>query len=713
MKRILPLLFSGLLIVSHLLGQKDLPTFAQYSEHFLNAGKCDEIIIKGNTVYAGSTAGLLILDISDIENPEVMSCYFTDKYVHKIFVRDDIAFVTTKGSYYTAVHFIDVSDPTNPFLVNSIETDSYNTNKSILVEDSLLFLGMDHHGLYIYDISDLLNPNLITKLPNIKPIDMVIKGNYIHMAANQRYFGILDISTISNPVLLCWIKINTFKLSGIDIEGEIAYVAGDSLFIYNISDPTIPNQLCDFGIEPLKDIIVNDSIVYTISEDSLFLINIINPETPVIIYTCLLHGTSIDVEDDVLVVSKDYTNDDPYGIGFFSIADNQSISLISEHYSDYAKEVFIKDEYAYIANGYSGLFIMDIKDPSHPVLCSKILEGIHVLDVLLKDIFAYIRTPYGFHIIDVSDPYHPNVISCYNITHYNPIYSSYSIGVYNDYVYIGGDGYYEIYVFDVSDLSNPIHIGFINVNDWSPGISVYEDHLYVAGYWGGLEIFDIGEDPVHPDRVSYYPLAFAFQVCPGDNKVFVNGAIDQSTGGTLMFHLPDPSNLIYAGNYSPASSDLYYSDSYLFAPVRTYLDLNSSIHIINVQNVYNPFLVQEIFDVAANAAWYKDEIIYAVEDFKFRIFGDSVSVSIDKPIFLKSQPEIQFYPNPATDIVHIKSSRKILNKVQLLNISGQVVFEKPSASNYVTLNVARINPGIYIVRVITPDQVISRKMVIN
>ena len=41
----------------------------------------------------------------------------------------------------------------------------------------------------------------------------------------------------------------------------------------------------------------------------------------------------------------------------------------------------------------------------------------------------------------------------------------------------------------------------------------------------------------------------------------------------------------------------------------------------------NPVLIQEIMDVALNGIFYTNERIYAVEDFKFKIFGDSLTVS--------------------------------------------------------------------------------------
>ena len=95
MKRSIFFCFIGILINCCLFSQKDLPVFAQYGECFLNAGKCDEVIIEEDIAYVGTRAGLLILNISNPDSPEYISCYYTDKFVFNIFVKDTLAFVSS------------------------------------------------------------------------------------------------------------------------------------------------------------------------------------------------------------------------------------------------------------------------------------------------------------------------------------------------------------------------------------------------------------------------------------------------------------------------------------------------------------------------------------------------------------------------------------------------------------------------------------------
>jgi len=72
----------------------------------------------------------------------------------------------------------------------------------------------------------------------------------------------------------------------------------------------------------------------------------------------------------------------------------------------------------------------------------------------------------------------------------------------------------------------------------------------------------------------------------------------------------------------------------------------------------------------------------------------------------------QVYPNPATDVVTIKSDFTIQNIV-VYNFSGQVVAnEQVSNTNY-TFDVAQFNPGVYIFQIYTDEGRLTKQIVIK
>ena len=635
MKRSILLYLVGLLIGFQLYSQKDLPVFAQYGECFLNAGKCDEVIIEEDIAYVGSHAGLLILDISDPGNPEFESCFYTDKFVYNLFVTDTLAFVVSAGLWDPIVSIINISNLNNPILINSFETAGFE-NKTIFVKDDFLFLGLGYSGLYIYDISDLTNPICIYQSFDIKPIDLVVRDNYVYMVANQDYFGILDISTINEPELLCWIGDYSTTRYAIDLQGDYAYIGGTTFDIFDISNPSNPEQLCEINIgnNSSGDLLVFENFCYTIS-DSLYVINIEDPNTPEIVSYYPYEGSFLGFENNILAVSKNYDYENPIGLGFFEIDELQQISLTNEYITDEAKEVYVDGHYAYIANGYSGLKIINIAMPSTPYSVANCLKEYYVVESIVDNGFAYVRTKDGLKIVDVSEPELPFTISGYDL------YPGFTMGFdvlekYGSYIFLGGS--HDIYIIDVSDPYNPYYAGLIDVYDWSPDIEIFEEHLYVAGYWGGFQIFDL-VDPVNPQMVGYYPLDLALKVTAGEGMGFI---------GSGIFDLSDLNNPIYVGFYSISGiTDMQCVDNYLFATNRDYQDINSGISIIDMSDLYNPLLKQEIIDIKPNGLYYNNGNIFVVEDYRFRIFGDTLTVSLDDNYIDISETELLCFPNPA------------------------------------------------------------------
>ena len=76
--------------------------------------------------------------------------------------------------------------------------------------------------------------------------------------------------------------------------------------------------------------------------------------------------------------------------------------------------VFVKDSIAYSCNGYS-LLLLNIKDPSHPVLISYYDTGAPINDIYIQDTLDYVADEGdGLRIINVSDPQNPIEIGYYD-----------------------------------------------------------------------------------------------------------------------------------------------------------------------------------------------------------------------------------------------------------------------------------------------------------
>lgn len=70
------------------------------------------------------------------------------------------------------------------------------------------------------------------------------------------------------------------------------------------------------------------------------------------------------------------------------------------------------------------------------------------------------------------------------------------------------------------------------------------------------------------------------------------------------------------------------------------------------------------------------------------------------------------FPNPTTDNVYIQISTDV-EKVQMISFSGQVVLEQTTIGTKTEINTSALEPGIYFVKALSSNQVITRKLVIE
>lgn len=730
MKRIATLFFIASILSFQLKAQKDLPVFAQHGECFLNVGNPNEVILYNNIAYCGTEAGLLLLDISNPDNPEFLSCYYTDKQVSDIYVSDGIALVGHFAYWDPLLSVVDVSNPVSPSLLCQIAPDNL-TIESVCRKGDYIFITANDK-LEIFDISNLIEPSLINTLIDIEPIDMEISGNNLFAISKEpgtytKKLCVIDIENINSPEVLCWVGENTSGWSDLEISDDFVYISGYNLNVFdasNLNEPQLISQL-EVTSSWTVDTYVDENYCYTLTSDSIVIVNIEDPENPYSIEEYAFKGTNLGYSNGTLMVVKSFDYDIIPGIDIFNIDANQQIEPIANYYTDKAKDVYIHGNYAFVANGFNGMKIINIENPANPFSVSDCLQGNGATELLVDNGIAYVRTYYGFKIIDVSDVYNPNELGGVMWPNYVEEDVLYAIEKYGDYLYIGGDWFSNILVYDVSDPNNPENVGQFPVNDWCPDLAIFDDHLYATGYWGGLMIFDL-TNPVFPPIAGYYPMAMSSRIAVGEDMAIVTGAVDpNSYGGVEIFDLTDLNNPIHAGTYEFGVNDIQCLDQYLFSAHRDYQDINSSIKIVNVSNINSPFIEQEIMGVKPNGLFCKGDKLVAIEDFKFKIFGDSLTVSDPKPLINLEHFSLRCYPNPAKGNTNISFQNEIQCQVKLAvyNIKGELVnvlidkdfFVGEYSYSWDLKNrlEKKLNHGLYFITLQLDDKFISQKLIIS
>ena len=153
--------------------------------------------------------------------------------------------------------------------------------------------------------------------------------------------------------------------------------------------------------------------------------------------------------------------------------------------------VVVSGVYAYIADGNSGLRIINVADPMRPAEIGFYDTPGIANDVVVSGTFAYLADDfYGLRIVDVSDPTHPREVGAWSGT-------ALCVALAGSYAYVGTwDG---MHVIDVSNPASPQHTGFIGTIRGVFGLAAAGHYAYAgtprnAGdYHKGLWIIDVSD----------------------------------------------------------------------------------------------------------------------------------------------------------------------------------------------------------------------------
>jgi len=147
---------------------------------------------------------------------------------------------------------------------------------------------------------------------------------------------------------------------------------------------------------------------------------------------------------------------------------------------DFAYGVYIQDSFAYVADRYSGLQIIDISDPEKPSFKGIWNTPGEAIDVYVQGSFAYVADgESGLRVIDISSPENPSIVGSCNTL-------DYAIDVYvqGSYAYVA-DGISGIQVIDISSPANPAIVGSCDTPSYARAVHVQGGYVYVADHGNG------------------------------------------------------------------------------------------------------------------------------------------------------------------------------------------------------------------------------------
>ncbi len=319
---------------------------------------------------------------------------------------------------------------------------------------------------------------------------VAIEGNTAYYAAG-RHLKLADVTDPAAPVTLGALALPS-QINAIAVSGTYAYVSGPfGFYAVDVLDPAHPVALGSIP-DVAASIAIAGTHAYCVAGWGIFVVDIANPATPV------LRG---------------------------------SLSLLP----GYGYGVAVSGGLAYVADGVSGLKIVDVSNPAsmHEVNAidhdDESITGVAITGSLA--VLAVESPSPGLRVLDLSNATAPPVLGFAALPR-----DPQGVTTSGRYAY-AGDNHCDLHVVDLVDPVAPVVTGSVDVGYNTLASLAVSGHLVLtASNWSGAGIVDVA-DPAHPVRLTYlYTKGESYSIARQQGRAF----LAETDAGLRVLDLADP-----------------------------------------------------------------------------------------------------------------------------------------------------------------------------
>ncbi|MBD3236700.1 MAG: T9SS type A sorting domain-containing protein [Candidatus Eisenbacteria bacterium] len=492
-------------------------------------------------VFLGSGGAVLVLDVSDLADPQLLS--------------DEInTFGMVTGLRYDAEHqrllvaagwedlqIWDVAAPAAPEQISAYEipvTGISPPARNVDLYEEFALVECQWIGAASIDVSDPENPFLVQTNPSMGPsaTDIQVSSDgYLHAVGSEYYVRIHIDEDGGIP-----------GLGGAHI-GNARAVFGthDAAFIEQYGDLRIieyggGGSITDVGY--FYDVVVQGDHAYLGGGSALSIYDVSDLENPTWVGSVDGGTRKLDVSGGHAFLASGAS-----GLRTMDVSD-PSAPVQLGRYDTFGSSgtTCLYDDHAYIAQGGDGVIVVDLTEMANPLQVGRFDTPGSAYDVTVVDGLAYVADyDGGLRIADVSDPTQPAELGA------APLETARVVRVSGGRAYVVDDVLNEpdwLRIFDVSDPASPMELGALLLGDDVRGIDLAGDYLYAAADDAGLRVVDVS-DPAAPVEVGSYVAESVWDVSVRGDYAYLSSA--DWHGGFITLDVSDPTDPVYLSNYVP------------------------------------------------------------------------------------------------------------------------------------------------------------------
>ena len=454
--------------------------------------------VAGDMAYlVGPSFGLRTIDVSDPASPTALDSAVASGTPWDVTAVGHVAYVSVREA---GVATFDISEPATLTALGRYDTPG--TALGVAFAGGVAHVADGEAGLLTLDASD---PGTLTPLATLDTsgtaYDIALSGLTAYVADGSAGLLAVDVSYPGTPTILGSIDTSgsAYKVA---VLGDLAYVAdgADGVTAVDVSDPSAMRIL---GRRPMGDVAYSIALgggtcFVAGGTAGLETVRISEPVDVTLLDTePSNYAAYVDVQGDTLHIA------DWGSLYMLDVSDPASMTPYYWYASDGSYTCTVDGNIAYVANGWSGVRLIDVSDPMNPTQISLFDTPDYATRVAVSGNIAYFADfRAGVHAVDVSDPANPVLLDTYNTPGY-----AYAVHAVGTTVWVG-DYQAGIRALDASDPTNLTSLGSYDTPGNSYDIELEGDVAYVADVGGGLRVFDVS-DPASITPIAQRTLAGA------------------------------------------------------------------------------------------------------------------------------------------------------------------------------------------------------------
>jgi hypothetical protein len=260
-------------------------------------------------------------------------------------------------------------------------------------------------------------------------------------------------------------------------------------------------------------------------------------------------------------------------------------------------DIFIKDNYAFIASSLNGLYIMNVEDPYNPYWVKSVDTPDRALGVQVVGEYAFVAdSAFGLQIIDIDPPESAYIVKSVDT-------SGITIGIHieGDYAYLA-DASMGLRIVDINPISLSSIVKTVDTPGYAEEVDIQGNYAFVADGESGLQVIDISNIN-SASIIKNVDTTYAKDVKVNGEYVYVADA----DAGLRVIHINpvDSASIVKTIDTPDSSQGLYLFGNHIFAA-----DAYSCLQVINIDNPVNAYIEKSAGTYAIGKVFVTSEYAY-------------------------------------------------------------------------------------------------------